>query len=465
MVNGPIVVIGDVMLDIDRCGESDRLSPEAPVPVLHHLSERRRAGGAALAAQLAAGSGGPVVLVAPLAADAAADELRQLLRGTVTLIALPWTGSTPVKTRLLVGSHPVARLDEGGEPGSITSFPADLPALLAGAAAILVSDYGRGAAADDALRRMITAVVGRIPVVWDPHPNGPKAVPGVSLVTPNASELRQLVALPDGHRPDAGPMSRRVSAAQQLAREWRAGGVCVTLGGRGAMLCLGDNPALMVPAERVTGGDTCGAGDSFAAAVTCAMAEGALPSEAVIRATGSAGRFVAAGGAAGFDPAAQLPPQLRGHTVAELLDRVRAADGVVVATGGCFDLLHAGHVAALEAARALGDCLIVCLNSDDSVRRLKGAPRPLQPAADRVRVLSALAAVDAVVVFHDDTPSEVLRTIRPDVWVKGGDYSGLELPEQAVLAEWGGQVVTVPYLAGRSTSALVELAAPPTGPS
>jgi rfaE bifunctional protein nucleotidyltransferase chain/domain len=130
----------------------------------------------------------------------------------------------------------------------------------------------------------------------------------------------------------------------------------------------------------------------------------------------------------------------------------------VVATGGCFDLLHAGHVGTLEAARALGDCLVVCLNSDDSVRRLKGASRPLVPQADRARVLEALEPVDAVVVFDEDTPVEVLGTIRPDVWVKGGDYTGAELPEATLLREWGGQSVVLPYLEGRSTSRLVEAA-------
>jgi D-beta-D-heptose 7-phosphate kinase/D-beta-D-heptose 1-phosphate adenosyltransferase len=140
---------------------------------------------------------------------------------------------------------------------------------------------------------------------------------------------------------------------------------------------------------------------------------------------------------------------------------MRARGGTVVATGGCFDLLHAGHVATLQAARALGDCLVVCLNSDDSVRRLKGPQRPLQPAVDRAQVLSALACVDAVVVFEEDTPAVALRRVRPDVWAKGGDYTGMVLPEAAVLAEWGGEAVTVPYLAGRSTTALVELAAQP----
>ncbi len=188
----------------------------------------------------------------------------------------------------------------------------------------------------------------------------------------------------------------------------------MTLGSRGAVLCLGDNAAFMVPGAPVSGGDTCGAGDSFAAAATCALAGGALPSEAVTRAVAYAGEFVAAGGAAGLqwgaEPSAAEPHR---RNVADLVDSVRRAGGVVVATGGCFDLLHAGHIATLESARALGDALIVCLNSDASVRRLKGEQRPLQTAADRARVLSALAAVDAVVLFEEDTPTRIAREDPP----------------------------------------------------
>jgi rfaE bifunctional protein nucleotidyltransferase chain/domain len=145
-------------------------------------------------------------------------------------------------------------------------------------------------------------------------------------------------------------------------------------------------------------------------------------------------------------------------SAAEVVRRTRAAGGTVVATGGCFDLLHAGHVATLEAARRLGDCLVVCLNSDDSVRRLKGPSRPLVPERDRVRVLEALGAVDAVTVFAEDTPLAVLDALRPDVWVKGGDYAAPALPETELLAGWGGQVVVVPYLAGRSTTRLAQTA-------
>ena len=144
----------------------------------------------------------------------------------------------------------------------------------------------------------------------------------------------------------------------------------------------------------------------------------------------------------------------KADTAAVLARQVRAAGGTVVATGGCFDLLHAGHVSLLETARSLGDCLIVCLNSDASVRRLKGDGRPLNHVADRTAVLAALGSVDAIAVFDEDTPCPVLDQLRPDIWVKGGDYDGRELPEAALLETWGGVAVTVPYLSGRSTTRL-----------
>ena len=499
----PLVVVGDVMLDIDLIADSARLSPEAPVPVLHDPVEHRRPGGAALAAMLAAlavAGRRPVVLVAPVATDEAGRQLRRMLAGRLELVAVPWAGSTPVKTRLRVAEHPIARLDRGGAPGAIGPLPERALAVLSSAAAVLVADYGRGVSADPAFRAALAGL--SCPLVWDPHPRGAAPVPGSTLVTPNLAELAGFVTM------DAGASLATIRrGAQQLARQWQAGSICVTLGSRGAMFCLADNaPHLIAPAQ-VSAGDTCGAGDCFAAAAAAGLADGVLPSEAVALGVAAAGRFVASGAAAGFrlepsdaepsdaepsdaepsdaepsdaepsdaeSPNAESPnaelsnaePAIAKPSDAEpaitgldaLLDRVRRQRGVVVATGGCFDLLHAGHIATLQAARAVGDCLVVCLNSDDSVRRLKGAQRPLQPAADRARVLAALECVDAVVVFEEDTPATVLRRIRPDIWAKGGDYSGVPLPEAAVLAEWGGEAVTVPYLQGRSTSALVELA-------
>jgi rfaE bifunctional protein nucleotidyltransferase chain/domain len=234
----------------------------------------------------------------------------------------------------------------------------------------------------------------------------------------------------------------------------------VTLGAGGALLAgAADGVPLVVPAPPIgPAGDPCGAGDRFAATAAVRLAAGALPSEAVTAAVAAASGYVAAGGPAGLStPDRPTPPAAPAPSAPEVVRRVRARGGTVVATGGCFDLLHAGHVATLEAARRLGDCLVVCLNSDASIRRLKGEGRPLVPERDRVRVLAALEVVDAVTVFGEDTPHAVLDALRPDVWVKGGDYAGPALPEAELLAGWGGQVVVVPYLAGRSTTRLVQL--------
>ncbi|MGX6449665.1 D-glycero-beta-D-manno-heptose 1-phosphate adenylyltransferase, partial [Patulibacter sp. S7RM1-6] len=155
-------------------------------------------------------------------------------------------------------------------------------------------------------------------------------------------------------------------------------------------------------------------------------------------------------------PAGPAASVTRESEALELVERVRARGGTVVATGGCFDLLHAGHVESLRAARELGDALVVCLNSDDSVRRLKGPERPIIRADDRAAVLGALACVDAVAVFEEDTPVALLERLRPDLFVKGGDYRPDELPETPVLARWGGRVVTVPLKAGRSTTSILQ---------
>jgi rfaE bifunctional protein nucleotidyltransferase chain/domain len=178
----------------------------------------------------------------------------------------------------------------------------------------------------------------------------------------------------------------------------------------------------------------------------------------------AASNFVAEGGAAavrlGRRPAAALSLANNKTVQAQsIIARTRARGGTVVATGGCFDLLHAGHVRLLKQARALGDCLIVCLNDDASVRRLKGPGRPLVPGEDRAAVLSALDCVDAVVVFDEDTPEAILARLKPDIFAKGGDYAVADLPEAELVKSWGGQTVLLPYLEGRSTSLLVSEAA------
>ncbi len=267
-------------------------------------------------------------------------------------------------------------------------------------------------------------------------------------------------------------MAAAAGHADRLLKAWGVSAVVVTMGPRGALLSYGCGAPALVPAAAIGKVDTCGAGDRFAAAAAAALSNGALSAEAVQYAVGAATRFLASGGATSICTSlhAGLPevstggweatPPVLGSVETGLAvgSAVRARDGIVVATGGCFDLLHAGHIATLRDAREMGDCLIVCLNSDDSVRRQKGPQRPLVPEQDRADVLLALECVDAVVIFGEDTPEQVLGRLRPDLWVKGGDYVGTDLPEAAVLARWGGQAVVLPYLPGRSTTRLMHKA-------
>ncbi|KMS68147.1 D-beta-D-heptose 1-phosphate adenosyltransferase [Streptomyces leeuwenhoekii] len=447
----PLLVVGDALLDRDLSGSADRLAPDAPVPVVAECAERVRPGGAALAAYLAARDGREVTLVAGMGDDAASRELRELLEPWLTLIPLPLTEPLSEKTRVLAQDRPVVRLDRGG--GHVGDATDAARAAVRDAPAVLVSDYGRGAA--DALRDVLAE---RPPLVWDPHPRGGPPVPGTRLVTPAEKEAHGF-APPDGDPPGTLRAAARNAAA--LVRAWRAAAVAVTLGSRGALLSYGEHP-LLVPAPAAHHGDSCGAGDRFAATAAGLLADGALVGEAVEGAVAAASAFVAAGGAGAVPrpdarPTPTPPPDADDpHALAA---RVRAQHGTVVAAGGCFDLLHAGHVGLLQAARRLGDCLVVCVNSDASVRRRKGEGRPVNPLADRIRVLRALACVDAVAVFDEDTPERLLADLRPDVWVKGGDYAGAELPEAALLQEWGGQAVLLPYLDGRSSTALMARAA------
>jgi rfaE bifunctional protein nucleotidyltransferase chain/domain len=196
-----------------------------------------------------------------------------------------------------------------------------------------------------------------------------------------------------------------------------------------------------------------------------ALTRGAVLSEAVEAAVADASAWVAAGGAEGFrtrradtgSGADDSVGPADGDATAgrELVARVRASGGTLVATGGCFDILHAGHVASLDAARRLGDALVVLVNSDESVRRLKGPGRPVVHAQDRVRVLQALSSVDAVAVFTEDDPRAALDQLRPDVWVKGGDYDTALMPEADLVRSWGGRVVLLPYVNGRSTTSIL----------
>ena len=306
----PLVVIGDALLDRDINGTASRVCPDAPAPVLDDLTEIRRPGGAALAALLAARDGGQVVLVTPIGEDPASTIVRALLEPHVTVVPMPLDGPMPDKARFRAGGQTLLRADGlAGQPG-----PASREAIeaITSAGTLLVSDYGRGATADDRVRAALAGRAARVPLVWDPHPRGAVPVPGTRLATPNHREALAAAgvgsgqAVPPAARPapaqagGPGPatpvLHSAAEAAARLLRQWTADGVAVTLGPHGTLLAHRGPVPLIVPARPVQVTDTCGAGDRFAAAAAMALARGALPSEAVVTATGTATDFLASGG-------------------------------------------------------------------------------------------------------------------------------------------------------------------------
>jgi D-beta-D-heptose 7-phosphate kinase/D-beta-D-heptose 1-phosphate adenosyltransferase len=463
-----ILVVGDAFLDRDHVGRVERVCTDDPALVVSGGRVLSRPGGAGLAAVLAADAGHATTLVTAIGADPAGAELRALLGAAgVELIDFGLDGPTAVKTRIRSADRTLMMLDEHDQfvdadccaPGS-AQRSAEL--ALAAADGIVVSDYGRGLTRDPALRATLAAVARRRPVVWDPHTRGAPPVPGCRFVTPNRREAG--VRLDDGGR---STIAEEIRAGREIVRAWGPISVALTRGSQGALFLADETtPASLITARAVTGEgtDACGAGDRLAIELAVALADGRLPDAAVAAAVAAASRYVADGGpdslrhsglqraraAAGGDPR---------RAAVELARAIRAGGGSVVATGGCFDLLHAGHVQILAQARELGDCLIVCLNSDDSVTRLKGPSRPIVRCEQRSTVLEGLASVDAVLVFDEDTPEEAIRAIRPDIWVKGGDYTLKDLPEQELIAALGGVTVLLPYLSGCSTTALVDEAA------
>ncbi|MFI6471164.1 PfkB family carbohydrate kinase [Streptomyces sp. NPDC050516] len=467
-----LVVVGDAFLDRDHLGRVERVASDEPALVVTGGTTHVRPGGAALAAVLSARQGYPVTLVTALGQDTVGDQLRTLLdEARVEVVDLGLDGSTAVKTRIRAAGRTVMMLDEHdvcppvGREGE-TALAAARRVLMA-AGGVLVSDYGRGITAHPGLRAVLTEAARRSSLVWDPHPRGTVPVPHTAVVTPNSREARLIAALAGGDT-----LSDDVEAARAVGREWGPVQVALTRHEHGAVLLADvDLPPLVVPTTGAAGGkaDPCGAGDFFAGHLATMLACGQLPSEAVASAVEAASAYVAAGGPRSLDyppdggysamtGLSNAGPAASGQGAIELAGAVRARGGIVVAAGGCFDLLHAGHVRLLEQARQLGDCLIVCLNSDDSLSRLKGPSRPIVPAAQRALVLEALASVDAVLVFDEDTPEAAIRALRPAIWVKGGDYSGMEIPEDKLVSSLGGRTVVVPFVAGWSTSSLIESA-------
>lgn len=457
------VVVGDLMLDDYVWGDVARISPDAPVPVVAVRRRTRVLGGAGNVAQNLVVAGADVALVGVVGADAAGAAFRGLAREAgIAADAILEDASRPttVKTRVIARGQHLLRLDDEDGRALDARVRATLAAAArergAGCAVVIVSDYAKGVV-DGAL---VAEIASGAPVVVDPKSRDFARYAGCTAITPNRQEAEEATGLA------LTSEDALADAARRIRERCGASLVLVTLGGDGMALGLPDGSLLTIPAESREVFDVTGAGDTVLAYFGLAIGAGLAPADAARLANLAAGIAVAKVGTSAVTPAEVLRAGgVASAAAGKALDLRQAVNRVahersigrrVVFTNGCFDLLHAGHVHLLERARALGDFLVVALNSDASVRRLKGPERPVVGEADRVKILAALDAVDAVVVFDEDTPLAWIEALRPDVLVKGGDYSRSTIVGADLVLGYGGRVETVPLVGGRSTSAVVE---------
>ena len=467
-----ILVIGDVMLDGWWSGSIERLCREAPAPVVDIQTRESVPGGAANTAMNLAALGAKVSVAGIIGADDAGEDLRgQLAAAGIDvqhLLTHPDMVTT-TKIRISSGGQVMLRLDD-----SARAVPSDaLEALAAsvGAAverqdAILVCDYGTGVVAEPvrtALAHVLAASTGgkRPLVVVDAHDPRPWAALQPDLVTPNAQETARLLdrKLPEGQdRVDAVG-----SESAALLQGTGARAVVVTLDRDGTVLLTPDGVRHRTWARPAAEKQASGAGDTFVAALTLARAAG-LPLTASLDLAQSAADVVVHQPGTSVCSTAQLSRYLEAFADTALseeelerqMELHRAQGQRIVLTNGCFDVLHSGHTRYLNQAKQLGDILVVALNSDDSVRRLKGAGRPINNVVDRAAVVAALSCVDYVTVFDTPTAAPLIRRLRPEVYAKGGDYTPNMLAETPAVEEYGGRVAILDYVAERSTTAVVK---------
>jgi len=460
-----VLVVGDAMLDEYVGGDADRISPEAPVPIVRVTGTTARPGGAANVALNVTTLGAAAELATVLGDDAAGEQLAGLCAragiGT-TLAVRSAARSTTRKLRVIAQKQQILRLDwEQTDPLAARDAEALLDRL-AGASrpdTLVLSDYGKGCLTPAVLRAAIAR--GRewgVPIVVDPKSADLERYRGATVLTPNRREFSAWLGAPA----DAIEPARIAELGRPLLERLALDHLVVTCGADGLVVLTREGSELVTAVARQVA-DVTGAGDTVAALVALALGAGAGARTAARLANLGAGIVVGKIGAAGVRPdelARTLDAARSGKIVSreELRDRLgqwRAAGLRVVFTNGCFDLLHAGHLALLQEAARRGDALVVGLNSDRSTARLKGPGRPIVPEEARAAMLAALSCVAAVIVFDEDTPLELIREIRPQTLVKGADYALEQVVGRELVMATGGEVVLVPLVPGHSTTALV----------
>ena len=463
------LVIGDLMLDRYLIGEVERISPEAPVPVVLLKQENERAGGAANVAANLSLLGIRTTMAGIIGDDAEGRALLDMLRelNIDSAIVTSQQRPTVTKTRILGGHQQMMRLDKESRLAFTESENNALHEQVSQAIAqkpdvIILSDYAKGVLSDALCQAVIAqAKALGIPVLVDPKGRDYTKYQGATALTPNKKETSEACGV------DAMDTDRLLQAAADLRDRLGLAFLAVTRGEEGISL-LEQNETIHIPAAAKQVFDVSGAGDTVIATLAAGLVHGLSHRQAFELANIAAGIVVGKVGTV---------PVNREELLAELIsqDSVEQADKIceletllgrvrqwrqqkkrIVFTNGCFDLLHAGHVTYLEAARKTGDKLILGLNTDRSVSALKGPNRPVIHEADRARVLAALEAVDAVILFDEDTPLQLIDAIRPDVIVKGSDYSEDQVVGGKEVKSWGGKVALIDIVPGRSTSNIIE---------
>ena len=474
-----VLVVGDVMLDRYIWGDVERVSPEAPVPVVRAAHRSERPGGAANVAMNIAGLGAKAELFGFCGDDEERAALERCLpesgiRANLTVVA---GHATTTKLRILSGRQQMLRLDteETGDypEAAYQELAGKVKAAIATADAVVLSDYAKGVLSEDLCRQLMGAARERgIPVLVDPKQRDFSRYRGATAICPNLAELATVV----GGSP--GDLEGLLTAAQALVPQLNLRYLAATLSEKGIAILHADS-RFVDPAVARQVFDVSGAGDTVIATLALAVASGLAVETAAQLANVAAGIVV---GKVGTVPVTRdelltsLMPQIELQASEKVLEldslRVRmsawrSGGQTTVFTNGCFDLLHIGHITLLEDARREGDRLVVAINSDASVRALKGPTRPIVGERERARILAALAAVDAVIIFDDPTPLRLIEALQPEVIVKGGDYREETIVGAREVRSWGGRVKIVPIVEGFSTTRLIARATstePPAPP-
>jgi D-beta-D-heptose 7-phosphate kinase/D-beta-D-heptose 1-phosphate adenosyltransferase len=459
-----ILVIGDVMLDRSIWGHVDRISPEAPVPVLRSVRTTSAPGGAANVAMNLVGLGVKAAQAGFWGDDAEMRELSALLTpANVDFSGMVLSAhSTISKTRIVSRNQQLLRLDvESAEPRPAAEQQVLLEGclrLLRTADAVVLSDYAKGALSPPLCQAVIALARERgIPVLVDPKERDFMKYAGATTICPNLQELGLVTGV---DRQDLGEL---LAAGQRLVSQLGIDYMTVTMSEKGIRILYPDS-VFHSPTRAREVFDVTGAGDTVIATLAASLASGLDAETAVSLANMAAGIVVAKTGTAPisrnelvaeFTASTQMKGPDKILDMQHLLVRLaewRANGNRIVFTNGCFDILHVGHITLLEQCREFGDKVVIGVNSDASVRGLKGPTRPVVAENERARILAALGSTDAVIIFDEETPLALIRCVRPDVLVKGGDYSSSTIVGADDVATWGGRVEIVPTVQGASTT-------------